>query len=157
MRKTLAALALVVVSSAVMIAFSIGRSTAAGGGPKSYHAVLMTGSQEVVGADPVPTGSSIGVAHLVLNGDKTVCVNMTVDTDELSSAIINQHIHGPARAGTRAPQLFTLPLEVDGVWRNACVGPLSAAQVDALNTGKLYVNVHTMDHPNGELRGQFFK
>jgi hypothetical protein len=31
---------------------------------------------------------------------------------------------------------------------------LTAAQVDELKAGKMYVNVHTAAHPGGEIRGQ---
>ncbi|MEX2393717.1 MAG: CHRD domain-containing protein [Actinomycetota bacterium] len=164
MRKTVAVVGLVMMSAVALIAFSVGRSTAAGG-PKSYHAVLNVGQQET--QDPQPDSTGIGVAHFVLHPDRTFCTNMTVIG--LSSTINNAHIHGIAGPGSNTSPIIQLDPTgnlATGVWRNDCGTAffggdpdpkLTKAQVEALNKGKLYVNVHTVNHNPGEVRGQIHK
>ncbi|MDP4192408.1 MAG: CHRD domain-containing protein [Bacteroidota bacterium] len=41
-----------------------------------------------------------------------------------------------------------------GVWTKSDVEPLTDQMISALLNGKIYVNVHTTSHPNGEIRGQ---
>jgi hypothetical protein len=166
MKKTLIATLLVLVSGVAVIGFSIGRSTAAGG-PKSYFAVLNVGQQETQALQP--STSATGVAHFVLHPDRTFCTNMTVTVGALSSTMTNAHIHGIAGPGSSGPPIIQLDIDgnlADGVWRNDCgtkpgdpetIGKLTEAQIEALNRGKLYVNVHTTNHTPGEIRGQIYK
>lgn len=71
-----------------------------------------------------------------------------LDTPEVAA-----HIHGPARAGENAGILFSFLLgglkvgEFD-ITTNA------AADVADLLDGLWYVNIHTDEHPGGEIRGQ---
>lgn len=66
------------------------------------------------------------------------------------------HIHGPAAPGTNA--VVVLPLTPRNMY--PITSPLrgSATLTDAqaadLMAGKWYVNVHSRNYPNGELRGQ---
>ncbi|HLL88045.1 MAG TPA: CHRD domain-containing protein, partial [Tepidisphaeraceae bacterium] len=44
---------------------------------------------------------------------------------------------------------------VDGEWRyDDATNPLTDALVASLMAGELYVNIHSVDHPAGEVRGQ---
>lgn len=66
------------------------------------------------------------------------------------------HIHGPAPVGASANVLFGLSSKST---KRDCV-TLTNAQVNMLNAGLLYVNVHTSNFKggctDGEIRGQFF-
>lgn len=67
------------------------------------------------------------------------------------------HIHGPAPIGVNASVIHpfsALPLgSTSGVWNDVWVG-LTATQVGYLNSGLLYVNLHSQSFPGGEIRGQ---
>ena len=70
-------------------------------------------------------------------------------------------MHGPAAPGQSGGILFDFdatPPQTDGtyLWVFAPVGTSSVADiVSYIKTGRTYVNVHTSNYPNGEIRGQF--
>jgi hypothetical protein len=68
----------------------------------------------------------------------------------LSSAETAAHIHGPAAIGVNAPILFPLPL---GTVTDFAFSP-TAQQVADLKAGQHYMNVHSNNFLNGEIRGQ---
>jgi len=68
----------------------------------------------------------------------------------VSSAETAAHIHGPALAGSNAPAIVTLP---NGEFRDLTV-TLTAQQVHDMDNGSLYIDVHTENFPQGEIRGQ---
>jgi hypothetical protein len=68
----------------------------------------------------------------------------------LSSAETAAHIHGPAAIGVNAPILFPLPL---GTVTDFAFSPTSQ-QVTDLKAGQHYMNVHSNNFLNGEIRGQ---
>jgi CHRD domain len=65
------------------------------------------------------------------------------------------HFHGPAAAGSNAPPVvplsgtLTSPIKGDAT--------LTEAQLADLQAGRWYLNIHTADHKDGELRGQVMK
>ena len=65
------------------------------------------------------------------------------------------HLHGPAPAGANAGVEVPLGNAPNSPIRGEAT--LSAEQVEALEQGKLYANVHTPKHPGGEIRGQLAK
>jgi hypothetical protein len=78
-------------------------------------------------------------------------LHYNVTYSDLLAAETGAHIHGPAPAGTNAGVIFPLPL---GSPKVGTVGPLTASQITYLNGGLLYVNVHSVLYPGGEIRGQ---
>ena len=107
----------------------------------------MSGDSEVP-----PTGSP-GTGRVQATLDPaTRVLHYTVTFHGLTGAATMAHLHGPAPAGANAG--VEVPLG------NAPTSPirgeatLSAEQVEALEQGKLYANVHTPKHPGGEIRGQ---
>ncbi len=126
----------------------------------------LTGREEV---PPVRT-DAFGIAQFKFNRDFTLLRFKLVvyDIDKVTDA----HIHLGAR-GVNGPVVVSLFETVSrGISVNRgiitgeitaddLVGPLEgqslldlAEQMDARNT---YVNVHTEEHPNGEIRGQIKK
>jgi uncharacterized protein (DUF1800 family) len=110
------------------------------------------------GAKEVPPSSSqgTGTASVVLSADER-SARITLNFSNLSSAQNAAHIHGPAASGTNAPPLISLPLgQINSfTWNITPTGDLSVAeQVAALKAGQLYINVHTANDPDGEIRGQ---
>lgn len=105
----------------------------------------LSGDQEV---PPVATLGS-GTAVFLLHGNGTV-----------SGMLVTEHIDGVAAhihqapPGKNGPVVIPLTKTEDHKWRPAKGARLTAEQVQALSKGELYVNVHTKDHPGGEIRGQ---
>lgn len=109
----------------------------------------------VNGANEVPvvaTGAS-GSAVLALEGNK---LSYYVSYAGLQAAATAAHIHGPASTTESAGVLFPLtaatPLGTSGVL--AGTKDLTASELDAIQNGRTYVNIHTGAFPGGEIRGQ---
>jgi hypothetical protein len=142
LRSTVGAVALVAMSS-----------NPAPAAVKQFVSVLNAG-QEV----PATDSAALGVAHLTYDTQtKMLCYSISYSgleggqNDELQS-----HFHGPGPAGQNAGVLFTIspgPSPV-GSPKSGCVGPLEKDHKKALLKGELYINVHTNQFANGEIRGQ---
>ncbi len=106
----------------------------------------LTGSNVVPPATTPATG--LAVALIQPNVQK---VSFYLAFDGLSSAQTSAHLHGPAEANANGPELFTLP---NGEFQDhtlTLVGPVALT----LRDGKMYIDVHTQNNPNGEIRGNF--
>src|SRR5918996_2649222 len=123
-------------------------------------------SAKLSGKDEVPPNESpsAGLAWVKIIGDKIAYEVNVTDMDKVNAA----HIH-LAEPGKNGPVVLTLfmggPTEqVNGTVGEANVtasnfeGPMKGKQVSdlvtAINNGTTYVNVHTTDFPNGEIRGE---
>jgi hypothetical protein len=148
--RRLASLLLSAVGAIALLATS---SSPAGAAVKQLVAVLNAG-QEV----PTTDSAALGVAHLTYDTQtKMLCYSISYtgleggQNDELQS-----HFHGPAPAGQNGDVLFSIspgPSPV-GSPKSGCVGPLEKDHKKALLKGELYINVHTNQFANGEIRGQ---
>ena len=125
---------------------------------------------------PAPTGSptATGTANIVLE-DRVLTVVVTV-SGQLTSDVTMAHIHGPAsttttagimldfvpsmttviNAGTRTGQIVSASFDLDALTVSGTgVLRVQPDQLIAfLNSGQAYVNVHTVNNPSGEIRGQ---
>jgi CSLREA domain-containing protein len=77
-------------------------------------------------------------------------VSISLSLNHLSSTVTGVHLHGPAAANTNAPALITLP---DGEFTDFRL-VLTQEQRSYLVNGQLYVDVHTQNNPDGEIRAQ---
>ena len=107
---------------------------------------LLNGGQET----PPNTSTESGIAFLTFNG-KQLCFAITTTIGSRETAA---HIHGPAAPGESAGILF--PLDA-GRAKNGCWSSPDNSVKKALKKGRLYLNVHTDEFPNGEIRGQILK
>lgn len=107
----------------------------------------LSGASEV---PPVTTGGQ-GTATVKLN-TTTRQLNWTVSYSGLSGPVKAAHIHGPAPAGKNAPVMLPFTGNLQSPIKGSAT--LSATQMSALEGGKTYVNIHTAQHPAGEIRGQ---
>ncbi|HVC61515.1 MAG TPA: CHRD domain-containing protein [Acetobacteraceae bacterium] len=117
--------------------------------PASFT-VPLSGAQQV----PPVTTSGSGTATLSYNAG-THMVTWSVAYSGLSSPATMAHFHGPAAAGKNGP--VTLWLSKKGAPVSSPItgkARLTAAQAKQFMAGEWYVNVHTKDHPAGEIRGQ---
>lgn len=110
------------------------------------YTAFMAGVYEVPAV--VSDGRGLGIFHL--NHAKTK-VDIKVQFHGLTSNVTGAHIHN-AQAGMNGPVIFDLdPLlkgnSIEGTWD-------PGIHLDALLAGDLYINVHTVNHPGGEIRGQ---
>ena len=84
---------------------------------------------------------------------KTLRFAWKVTYSDLTTPLTSAAIHGPQTPGREAGVLIDLapkgpraPLEGSVI--------LDEGQLEYLLTGRMYVNLHTVKYPNGELRGQ---
>lgn len=83
----------------------------------------------------------------------THMLRWTVTYDHLTGPATAAHFHGPAPVGQNAGVQVPIPKdELASPIKGA--KELTDAQVTDLMGGKWYFNVHTKEHPAGEIRGQ---
>ena len=120
-----------------------------------HFTASLSGSQE----NPPVAGNQGGTGAFTLNPSRTK-LQWDVTYRDMTGSITAAHFHtadsgrngGVVRnisgAGSSAGTL-------SGVWLSSdATQPLTAALVDSLIAGKLYVNFHTSANPGGEVRGQ---
>lgn len=135
-------LTLTIVLSAVM--FSI---TAAA---QQKFSIYLNGRQEV----PANDSPGSGTCMVTLNGSETQ-VTVVCNYRNLSSNVVGAHIHDKGPVGVNGPIRFNFNY-TGGT--TGTIGPLTftatPAQVADLRANRWYVNIHTANLPNGEIRGQ---
>jgi hypothetical protein len=104
------------------------------------------------------SGSATGVlradASLTVSGSFAGLASMLQDVADLGPA----HIHA-APASVNGPVVFPLDVAANEARTSGRFGTttgVSAAQIETLLAGGMYVNVHTAGFPAGEVRGQLF-
>jgi hypothetical protein len=127
----------------------------------------LSGSNEVPARDTAATG----VCGFVVTGDR---VDFSITTAGLSSGVVGAHIHlapagtnGPVRvpfinpnlAGTNTQTPFNAPnqgiLMENSFGGSDVTGGLTLADIlSAMRSGNAYCNIHTVNFPGGEIRGQ---
>ncbi|MCA1492279.1 CHRD domain-containing protein [Sinorhizobium alkalisoli] len=108
----------------------------------------LKGSEEV---PPVET-SATGTADVTYDTESKN-LTWTIEHSGLSGDVTAAHFHGPAASGENAPPM--VPIEVSALSEGSAT--LDDTQAAALTEGRLYVNLHTAAHPDGEIRGQVMK
>ena len=115
-------------------------------------------SADLTGAAEKPSAVSspgTGFMESSLIGDK---LSFVLTYRGMTSAITAAHIHGPSVSANSAGILFDLapyhrgPYSTQGVFGGSVT--LTPAQIAALISGDLYMNLHTAVNPSGEIRGQ---
>ncbi len=143
-------------TAAIACAIAIGLVFALVGGAFAGKKTVKV-SADLSGQEEVPpTGDGTGTANLKLKKKKKkVCFN--VSFQGLSSGTTASHIHkgDPGVNGPIEVELFT------GAQTSPVTGCVDAKKKQikkmAKKPGNYYVNVHTGDFPNGEIRGQLHK
>jgi hypothetical protein len=117
-------------------------------------AVAMAEDLHLTGAQEVPPNDSkaVGSGNIAIDADGNVHGSVATPTIQGKAAHI--HVGAPGQAG---PPIITLVGGDGGTWSVPDGAKLTPAQVASWKAGNLYVNVHTAEHPGGEVRAQFSK
>jgi hypothetical protein len=113
-------------------------------------AAKLTGDQET----PAVTTPGYGVASFTLNATRdTLCISVTVR--DLSSTITGAHIH-QGSYGLPGPVIFDLTQYINGNRITAMLagGMINPQIIGAMIARQFYINVHTTNNVDGEIRGQ---
>ncbi len=112
--------------------------------------IPLTGAQQV----PPVTTPATGSAKLTYDSASHV-LTWSVTYSGLSTPVTMAHFHGPAPEGKNAGVLIWISKKGEAV-ASPIKGEvtLTEAQATQMLAGDWYVNVHTSDHPGGEIRGQ---
>src|SRR3989454_3532443 len=110
--------------------------------------LLFTANLNNTQETPPNNSTATGTATLMLSPDEQTA-RVSLNFSGLSSAETAAHIHGPAAPGVLAPVLFPLS---DGNLSDFLI-TLTATDVQNLKNGLLYINVHSNNFPNGDIRG----
>ena len=120
----------------------------------------LTGSEEVPPVQTIATGMAEISAYTVAGDSITYSVNATNIKDVTAG-----HIHF-GKQGKNGPIVFTMfnydpprneVLETGTITADKLEGPMAGKRVFdvalAGSNGSLYMNIHTVENPNGEIRG----
>ncbi|HSE24694.1 MAG TPA: PQQ-dependent sugar dehydrogenase, partial [Pyrinomonadaceae bacterium] len=113
--------------------------------PSLLFVATLNGAQET----PANNSTATGSATLLLSPDEKTA-RVSLNFSGLSSTQTAAHIHGPAVPGISGPVIFPLPNGQVDDFEIA----LLPSQVTDLKNGLWYVNVHSNNFMNGEIRGQ---
>lgn len=115
------------------------------------HVIVMTAHLD--GNSEVPSNGRLGEGDAVVRYNReTGELDWEVHYERLSGTVTGAHLHGPAGPGANAPIVVQ--------FANPGVSPIKGrtrirpAQARELVSGLWYVNLHTVAHPGGEIRGQ---
>lgn len=134
-------------SALLAAVFAAGFVTAASAATMQFHATMN-------GASEVPPNQTKGTGDVLATLDTTSkMLTYTVTFDGLTGPATAAHFHGPAAPGANAGVLVPIggPGPTSPIHGTAT---LTDAQIQDLEAGKLYVNVHTAANKGGEIRGQ---
>ena len=105
------------------------------------------------GAQEVPPVQTQGTGAALVNADpKTGAVSWSVTYAGLSGPPAAAHIHCGAAQGANAGVAVNLGTKLTSPIQGT--GQMTPAQMQELEGGKCYVNIHTATNKNGEIRGQ---
>lgn len=120
-------------------------------GPGAAAEVIKFKAQ-LSGASEVPPNNSTASGQGEGTLDTSTMVSTwTVTYQGLSGPAIGAHLHGPGEPGKNAGIVVPFNFVASSIKHTA---KLTDAQIADLLAGRWYVNIHTIQHPGGELRGQ---
>jgi hypothetical protein len=107
----------------------------------------------LTGADEVPANDSKGSGSLAASYDpKTRELKWRIEYSGLTGEVTAAHFHGPAEPGKNASPVVPLSGSMKSPIEGRAI--LTSEQAKELVDGKIYFNLHTAKHKDGELRGQ---
>lgn len=137
-------------------AFVLGLLAAAAVWPAA-NAATVTYKATLSGAGESPPVQTAGTGSAAINVDTTSkAISWRVEYGGLSGPATGAHIHCGAAAGGNAPVAVPLSSANPPNWASPLqgTGALNDQQLQQLQAGQCYVNVHTERNRPGEIRGQ---
>ena len=120
------------------------------------QAMMFTATLSGDAANPPVTTNGMGTGSFTLSADETQ-LTFDITASGLSGPVIAAHFHfsptGPAGSGGIVFGITAMVSEANGQVTANGSWALSATDVTNLKAGNLYVNFHTAENPNGEIRG----
>jgi hypothetical protein len=117
----------------------------------NVNAIVYTA--ELTGAEQVPPVETAATGTATVTFDATtLTVSWDIIYDDLSGPAVAAHIHGPAALGENAPPVIDFGTELESQIEGSAV--ITEEQAADLANGLYYVNIHTAQFPDGEIRGQ---
>jgi len=115
------------------------------------YTIALDGAQQV----PVANTTAVGAGIISVDRGQTNAHIMFVATPDM---VESAHLHVGV-SGTNGPVVFDMgSLIMDNAvftyWKSTDATPFTTANSVQLRNDSIYLNVHTMDFPNGEVRGQ---
>lgn len=104
----------------------------------------LTASAEV----PPTESTATGTADVTVDTE-AMTVSWMVTVQDLTGDATAAHIHGPAAMDENAGPVIDMS---DAIMEGSA--DITEDQMGELKDGKYYVNVHTAEYPDGEIRGQ---
>ncbi|TXH33415.1 MAG: CHRD domain-containing protein [Rhodospirillaceae bacterium] len=137
-------------SALLLTAFAISLMPAAAGADTiTYHATLSSAAE-------VPPNKTAGTGSATATIDTDLkMLSYKVEYAGLSGPATAGHFHGPAGVGKNAGVLIPIMAPLDSPIEG--MAKLSDDQIADFQAGNVYVNIHTNENPNGEIRGQMSK
>lgn len=114
---------------------------------------ISTFTADLSGANAVPPNASTATGTAILTVDSEgsiIGIPLYIEFSGLSSAQTGAHVHHGG-AGFNGPVIHGLPL---GSPLNTSMDLEGILEIAYLASGDLYVNIHTVEFPGGEIRGQ---
>jgi hypothetical protein len=96
---------------------------------------------------PVETDAT-GVAEVTVDTE-AMTVSWTATAEGLSGDPVAAHFHGPAGPEETAPPV----IDISANWQEGSV-EITPEQMQMIQDGMTYINLHTEANPDGEIRGQ---
>lgn len=97
---------------------------------------------------PATESSATGTADVTVDTDANT-VSWVVTFENLTGDATGAHMHGPAAMDENAPPAIDMSEDMmEGT------GEITDEQIAELTDGMYYVNIHTEEYPDGEIRGQ---
>jgi hypothetical protein len=109
----------------------------------------LNGEQQV----PAAATSATGFGRVFVNTN-TMTYTFSVVFSGLGSAQTLSHIHAPAAIGANAPVIINFGTVGGTSGTISGSGSITAGQLAQLRAHQGYINVHSVNFPNGEIRGQ---
>jgi Tol biopolymer transport system component len=104
-------------------------------------------------AQVVPQTGSGATGVVIIRRDPTgggPGATVSLSLRNLTGSPTAVHVHGPAAQGANSPAIITFPAGEFADFRLTLTGE----QINWLNTGQLYIDVHTQGFPDGEIRAR---
>ncbi len=122
--------------------------------PAMAETVKMSATLEASQEVPPNDSTATGMVEATFDTD-TKMLDWTIDYADLTGPASAAHFHGPAAAGENAPPMVPLSGDLASPVKGSAT--LTDEQAAALTDGKVYFNIHTAAHKDGEIRGQLEK